>query len=128
MEGTMLRKFLVALPIVAVAIGGSSACATKKYVKGFHVRVNADTPRDAALARSFGAEGIEPDSDKALFENVNIETKVAGIPLKIPILTGAFKPAPFGTTASRFVLALIVDHICSLSKNTRVLWGSKNME
>jgi glutamate synthase domain-containing protein 2 len=38
----------------------------------------------------FGAEGIEPDSDKALFENVNIETKVAGIPLKIPILTGAF--------------------------------------
>jgi peptidoglycan-associated lipoprotein len=33
MEETMLRKFLVALPIVALAIGGSSACATKKYVK-----------------------------------------------------------------------------------------------
>ena len=30
----------------------------KKYVKGFHVRVNADKPRDAELARSFGAEGI----------------------------------------------------------------------
>ncbi len=29
----MFRNFLVALPIVAVAIGGSSACATKKYVK-----------------------------------------------------------------------------------------------
>ena len=29
----MFRKFLVALPILAVAIGGSSACATKKYVK-----------------------------------------------------------------------------------------------
>jgi len=29
----MFRKLLVALPIVAVAIGGSSACATKKYVK-----------------------------------------------------------------------------------------------
>jgi hypothetical protein len=41
-------------------------------------------------AALFGAEGIEPDSDKALFENVNIQTKVAGIPLKIPILTGAF--------------------------------------
>jgi hypothetical protein len=41
-------------------------------------------------ASLFGAEGIEPDSDKALFENVNIETQVAGIPLKVPILTGAF--------------------------------------
>jgi hypothetical protein len=41
-------------------------------------------------AALFGAEGIEPDSDKALFENVNIQTKVAGIPLKLPILTGAF--------------------------------------
>ncbi len=30
----------------------------KKYVKHFHVRVNADKPRDAELARSFGAEGI----------------------------------------------------------------------
>jgi peptidoglycan-associated lipoprotein len=33
MEGMMLRKLLVALPIVVMAIGGSSACATKKYVK-----------------------------------------------------------------------------------------------
>jgi pyruvate,orthophosphate dikinase len=30
----------------------------KKFVKDFHVRTNADTPRDAALALSFGAEGI----------------------------------------------------------------------
>ena len=30
----------------------------KKYVKDFHVRVNADKPRDADLALSFGAEGI----------------------------------------------------------------------
>ena len=38
----------------------------------------------------FKAEGIEADSDRALFQNVNVESKVAGIPLKIPILTGAF--------------------------------------
>ena len=31
---------------------------TKKFVKKFHVRANADSPRDAALALSFGAEGI----------------------------------------------------------------------
>ncbi|MEM2972302.1 MAG: glutamate synthase-related protein [Candidatus Bathyarchaeia archaeon] len=38
----------------------------------------------------FEALGIEENSDVALFPNVNIETKVAGIPLKIPILCGAF--------------------------------------
>ena len=30
----------------------------KQFITGFHVRVNADTPRDAALARTFGADGI----------------------------------------------------------------------
>jgi peptidoglycan-associated lipoprotein len=29
----MFRKFLVALPIVVIAIGGSTACATKKFVR-----------------------------------------------------------------------------------------------
>jgi len=29
----MFRKFLVALPIVVIAVGGSTACATKKYVR-----------------------------------------------------------------------------------------------
>src|SRR5438105_6042230 len=29
----MLRKFFVAIPIVVLAIGGSTACATKKFVR-----------------------------------------------------------------------------------------------
>src|SRR6186713_2755638 len=29
----MLRKFIVALPITMLAIGGSTACATKKFVR-----------------------------------------------------------------------------------------------
>src|SRR5437879_7572843 len=29
----MLRKFFVAVPIVVLAIGGSTACATKKFVR-----------------------------------------------------------------------------------------------
>jgi glutamate synthase domain-containing protein 2 len=41
-------------------------------------------------ASLFEVHGIEADSDVALFQNANVETKVAGIPLKIPILTGAF--------------------------------------
>jgi pyruvate,orthophosphate dikinase len=31
---------------------------SKAYLKKFHVRCNADTPRDAALALSFGADGV----------------------------------------------------------------------
>ncbi len=38
----------------------------------------------------FEAEGIEPNSDLTIFPNVDIETKVGGIPLKVPVLSGAF--------------------------------------
>ncbi|MCL2442892.1 MAG: PEP-utilizing enzyme [Treponema sp.] len=31
---------------------------TKAFLKSFHIRCNADTPRDAALALSFGADGV----------------------------------------------------------------------
>jgi len=41
-------------------------------------------------ARLLGAEGIEPDPDIALFPNVDVETSVAGIPLKIPVIIGAY--------------------------------------
>ncbi|MCS7116720.1 MAG: glutamate synthase-related protein [Nitrososphaerota archaeon] len=41
-------------------------------------------------ARLLGAVGIEPDSDVALFPNVSVETSVAGIQLKIPVIIGAY--------------------------------------
>ncbi len=41
-------------------------------------------------ARLFEVYGIEENSDVALFPNANTETRVAGIPLKLPILNGAF--------------------------------------
>lgn len=31
---------------------------SKKYIKNFHVRVNADSARDCAIAKKFGAEGV----------------------------------------------------------------------
>lgn len=37
-----------------------------------------------------GTEGIESDSDLALFPNVNIESNVGGVPLKMPLLIGAY--------------------------------------
>ena len=41
-----------------------------------------------------GAKGIEADSDKAIFEAVDVTTKVGDVPLKIPVLT-----AGLGSTA-----------------------------
>ncbi len=36
------------------------------------------------------AQGIEETSEAAIFPNANLETNVGGMPLKLPILTGAF--------------------------------------
>lgn len=41
-------------------------------------------------ARLLGAFGIEENPDLAIFPNVDIETKVGGIPLKIPVMIGAY--------------------------------------
>jgi len=41
-------------------------------------------------ASLFGAEGIAADSNVALFENADVSSTLAGIPLKVPIITGAF--------------------------------------
>jgi len=37
-----------------------------------------------------GAEGIDPDPDLAVFPNVDLNTNVGGIPLRLPILIGAY--------------------------------------
>jgi len=59
--------------------GDSTAASNKDYV--------LDWSHFQILTTVQGAEGIEPDSDKALFPAVDIETSVGGIPLKIPVLT-----------------------------------------
>lgn len=41
-----------------------------------------------------GAKGIEPDSDKAIFPNVDISTVAGGVPLKLPVIV-----AGLGSTA-----------------------------
>jgi hypothetical protein len=42
------------------------------------------------MAELRGAKGIEADSDIALFEKADVTTSLGGIPLKIPIIAGAF--------------------------------------
>ncbi len=62
--------------------GTSTAGSLKNYdLDWSHFNIQASV---------FEAEGIEESSEKAIFPNVDVETKVGGIQLKLPILTGAF--------------------------------------
>ena len=62
--------------------GYSTAGALKDYgLDWSHLNIQA------AL---LGAEGIEPDPDKALFTNASTETVIGGIPVKVPVFIGAY--------------------------------------
>jgi hypothetical protein len=62
--------------------GTSTAAALKDYgLDWSHFNIQAGL---------LEAQGIQESSDVAIFPNVNLETKIGGIPLKLPILTGAF--------------------------------------
>jgi len=62
--------------------GTSTAASLKDYgLDWSHFNIQASV---------FEAHGIEENSDVAIFQNVNVESKVGGIPLKLPIMTGAF--------------------------------------
>lgn len=56
---------------------------------GGHKDFGLDWSHFNIFAGLLGAEGIEADSDIALFPNVDTETSVGGIPLKVPVMTGA---------------------------------------
>ncbi len=42
------------------------------------------------MAELRGAKGISEDSDEAIFENADINTSLGGIPLKLPVIAGAY--------------------------------------
>ncbi|MEM0456491.1 MAG: glutamate synthase-related protein [Nitrososphaerota archaeon] len=52
-----------------------------------------------------GAEGIVPDPDSALFPNVDVEAKVGGIKLKMPVITGALGSTDVAATYWRSIAA-----------------------
>jgi pyruvate,orthophosphate dikinase len=60
LDGATGEVMLGRLPTVTPALGGSFALLMRwaDRVRRLRVRTNADTPQDARLARSFGAEGI----------------------------------------------------------------------
>jgi len=62
--------------------GSSTAASLKDY--------GLDWSHFNILSRLRGAKGIEEDPDVALFHKVSIESKLGGIPIKLPIVNGAF--------------------------------------
>jgi hypothetical protein len=64
----------------------SSEPATVGALKNFGL----DWSHFSIQAGLFDAQGIPETSEATIFPNVNIETVVGGMPLKLPILTGAF--------------------------------------
>ncbi|MEM3386922.1 MAG: glutamate synthase-related protein [Nitrososphaerales archaeon] len=62
--------------------GESTAAAVKDFrLDWSHFNINSEL---------LGADGIEASPDEALFTNVNVESEVGGIKLKLPIVLGAF--------------------------------------
>ncbi|MEM3019680.1 MAG: glutamate synthase-related protein [Candidatus Bathyarchaeia archaeon] len=79
-----------------------------------------------------GAEGIEPDPDKALFPNVDIGTEVGGVRLKAPIVTGALGSTAIAARHWRSVaigaaltgiIATIGENVCGMDPEAELSGG-----
>jgi hypothetical protein len=79
-----------------------------------------------------GADGIEADSDQAVFPNVNIETSVGRIPLKIPVLIGAYGSTDVARvnwqglakgSALAGIVITIGENVCGMDPETRLTNG-----
>ena len=107
-----------------VQFGDSTAGALKDFgLDWSHFNIQAGL---------FEAHGIEPNSDVAIFPNVNVETKVAGIPLKLPILTGAFGSTDVGRkyweglaigAALAGVIVTVGENVCGMDVDAKITNG-----
>ncbi|HIP99000.1 TPA: FMN-binding glutamate synthase family protein [Candidatus Bipolaricaulota bacterium] len=66
---------------VPEAFGKSTAASNKDY--------GLDWSHFQIMVTALGAQGVEPDPDKAIFPEVDITTRVGGIPLKVPVMIAA---------------------------------------
>ena len=99
--------------------GWSTAASNKDY--------RLDWSDFNILARLRGAEGIEPSPDLAVFPNVNIESKIGGIPLKIPLASGAYGSTDVGrnnwdglaiSAALAGIVLIIGENVCGVDKES----------
>lgn len=113
--------------------GWSTAASLKDYL--------LDWSHFNILSHLRGAEGIEPDPDKALFPNVSVESEIGGIKLKLPIATGAFGSTAVAKNnwdglavgaALSGVILVVGENVCGMDPDSRFTNGkvtySKDLE
>ncbi len=104
--------------------GASTAAALKDY--------GLDWSHFTILSKLRGAEGVEADPDVAFFENVNTESEFGGIPIKLPIVTGAFGSTAVARTnwdglaigaALAGVMLVVGENVCGVDPEARYSKG-----
>ncbi len=113
--------------------GLSTAASLKNYgLDWSHINI---------LSGLRGASGIEEDSDMATFPNVNIKSDLGGIPLKLPLVNGAFGSTNVAGenwdglaigAALAGVILVVGENVCGMDPNAKFanekLTHSKDME
>lgn len=116
------REVLYPMPAY---FGRSTASSNKDY--------HLDWSHFNILSSLREAGGISPDPDQALFPNVNIESKMGGIPLRLPLANGAFGSTDVAKrnwdglavgAALAGIILIIGENVCGMDPETR-LTGDK---
>ncbi|HEW89762.1 MAG TPA: FMN-binding glutamate synthase family protein, partial [Candidatus Bathyarchaeota archaeon] len=113
--------------------GASTAGAIKDYY--------LDWSHFNILSRLTTVFGVEADPDKVLFPNVDVETKVGGIRLRVPIVIGAYGSTEVARrnweglakgAAISGIMIIIGENVCGMDEEAKVENGkvvySKEME
>src|SRR5512136_967407 len=107
-----------------VQFGSSTAGALKNF--------GLDWSQFSIQAGLFDAQGIKETSEEAIFPNVSVETKVGGLPLKLPILTGAFGSTDVARlnwdglaigAALSGVAIIIGENVCGMDPDAKITGG-----
>jgi len=84
------------------------------------------------MAELLGAKGIAEDSDLAIFDNADITTSIGGIPLKVPVIAGAYGSTRVGEAnwdglavgAALSGVSLIVgENVCGMDNKSTITNG-----
>ena len=104
--------------------GTSTAGSLKNYdLDWSHFNIQASV---------FEVRGIEENSEVAVFPNVNTETKIGGVQLKLPIMTGAFGSTDVARTnwgglavgaALSGVTIVIGENVCGMDAEAKIESG-----
>jgi glutamate synthase domain-containing protein 2 len=104
--------------------GTSTAGSLKNYdLDWSHFNIQASV---------FDVHGIKESSELAIFPNVNIETTIGGVPLKLPIMTGAFGSTDVARVnwdalatgaALSGVMIIIGENVCGMDVESKIDQG-----